>query len=65
MEASGRVLDKMGGTREGCLEETWLEGPGEGNDEEEHSEADEGRANASRQGSVNSSHKCWNLTIWK
>lgn len=25
----------------------------------------EGRANASRQGGVNSFHKCWNLTIWK
>lgn len=33
---------KTGGIRDGCLEEIWLEGPGEGSDEEEHSEGDGG-----------------------
>lgn len=76
VEASGRVLLGKGtaGTRrqdgrnQGGLpgrDGRSLEGPGEGIEEEEHSKGDEGRANASRQGGVNSSHKCWNLTIWK
>lgn len=33
---------KTGGTREGCLEEIWLEGPGEGSEDEEHSKGDGG-----------------------
>lgn len=33
---------ESGGTREGCLEEIWLEGPGERSDEEEHSKQNGG-----------------------
>lgn len=41
---------KTGGTREGCLEEIWLAGPGEGRDEEEHSKGGGGEGKSPKAG---------------